>query len=666
MTESDDLRPILAEIAKDVSGRGNSRRALGAFKAYGRCLGPLAAPYVRDGFLDEDTALPRFFSETATLHLAVSLIPQWCAAHDFGRAEGFWDIHPEARFFSWYEIPKPLLIKIRGWATAHSDISDVLQAVTLAAENSLAGLRRRSLGEFFTPTEIADHLVNLVDYDPLTVGEHKVADPACGSGNLLAAVAAKIVQAAESGSLAPTTVVSGLNHNICGFDIQPIAVLLTRLQLLLAGFPILKRLGSSKTNVYEALSFPYVRLRDPLCAPEDLWDLFAPFDTIVGNPPFLKVTKDRLPFIEHYQSILAGQPNLYQLFLWWAIKASRPGGRVAFLVPQPIRAGHYLRKLREEIANTCEITAITCFADRVGVFDSVDQQMMVLALRKSVEDTEKSGVTVRVSANGRSLEHVQALDIDQDHVIWTQENSPIWCVSDRIVDYSILAKVRKRKPALGKAKAFEVLNGGFVWNQHKDRLGPTEEDNALPLISSASIAIYRFTFPPTDKRVSGRLFVDATQPISEPIHSSRGILLKRTTPRKARGRRIVAALLSDDFLAEYPIYFVENHVNLIRATQSGAPERELIGLCAWLNSKLANFVFSMMNGSSHLSKFELELIPAPMSLLAELGDRAIHLLTSPTERQREILRQIDETAFKFFGLSPEESQRITQIVSPAI
>lgn len=666
MTKRDSLQSILTEIAQNVAAKGNSRNAVRSFDAYRQCLEPLVQPYVHNGFLDEDKALPRFFSETATLHLAVSLITQLCAVHRFGRAEGFWSTYSEARFFSWYRIPEKLSSKIRDWVVVHSNIGDVLQAVALTAEASLTGLRRRSLGEFFTPTEIAKHLVNLIDYDPLTVCEHKVADPACGSGNLLAVVVAKIVQAAESGSLAPTTAISGMNHNICGFDIQPIAVLLTRLQLLLASFPILKRFGSSKTNVYEALSFPHVRLRDPLCAPEDLWDLFAPFDTIVGNPPFLKVTKDRLPFIEHYQSILAGQPNLYQLFLWWAIKASRPGGRVAFLVPQPIRAGHYLRKLREEIANTCEITAITCFADRVGVFDSVDQQMMVLALRKSAEDTERSGVTVRVSANGRSLEHVQALDIDQDHVIWTQQDSPIWCVSDKIVDYSILAKVRKRKPALGNAKAFEVLNGGFVWNQHKDRLRPTEEDNALPLISSASIAIYRFTFPPTDKRVSERLFADATQPISEPIHSSRVILLKRTTPIKVRGRRIVAALLSDDFLAEYPVYFVENHVNLIRATQSGAPERELTGLCAWLNSRLANFVFSMMNGSSHLSKFELELIPAPMSLLAELGDLATCLLTSPIEKQREVLRQIDERTFSFFGLSPEESQRIIQIVSPAI
>jgi len=666
MTKPENLQNILTEIAQDVASKGDSRIAAEAFDAYRRCLEPLAEPYVRNGFLDEDKALPRFLSETATLHLAVSLIPQLCTVHSFGRTEGFWDIYPEARFFSWYKVPEALLSKIRNWAIAHSDIGDVLQAVALAAEGSLAGLRRRSLGEFFTPTEIAQHLVALTNYDPRMITEHKVNDPACGSGNLLAAVVTQTVEATQSGSLDPVAAISGMNLNISGFDIQPIAILLTRLQLLLASLPILKCSGLSDTNVYETLSFPCVQLRDPLSTPEDLWDLFAPFDIVLGNPPFLKVTKKQLPFVTHYEDILAGQPNLYQLFLWWAIRATRVGGRVTFLVPQSMRAGQYLRKLRREIANTCEMTAITCFVDRTGVFDSVDQQMMILALRKLTEGSKRADVAVQISANGQSLARRSALKVGQDQLVWMQEDKPIWCISNEMMDYAILAKVCEGQPVLGRSKEFKILNGGFVWNQHKERLRSTESDNTLPLISSASIGVHQFTFPPSGKRVSQRLFADATLPITEPIHKTRPILLKRTTPRKARGRRIVAALLSDDFLAKYPTYFVENHVNLIRATQRSTADRYLSGLSAWLNSRLANFIFSMMNGSSHLSKFELELVPAPMPLLGELSDLTNTLLTSPTEKRSRILDQIDERAFKFFGLSPEESQRVIQVVPPAI
>jgi len=666
MAESDNLHSILTEIAQDVANKGGSRIAVGAFEAYKRCLEPLAEPYVRNGFLDEDMAPPRFFSETATLHLAVSLISQWCAVHGFGRAEGFWDIYPEARFFSWYKIPKALSLRIGDWAIAHSEIGDLLQAVTLGAESSLAGLRRRSLGEFFTPTEIARHLVALTRYDPLTIRERKIADPACGSGNLLAAVVAKTLQAVQSGSLDPTVAVFGLNRNIYGFDIQPIAILLTRLQLLLASLPILKHAGSSHANVYEAFPFPNVQLRDPLSNPEDLWDLFAPFDIVLGNPPFLKVNKDRLPFVGKYEEVLAGHINLYQLFLWWAIRATRSDGRVVFLVPQSIRSGQYPSKLRQEIANTCEMTAITGFVDRTGVFDSVEQPMMIVALRKLTAGSQKSNVDVRIDANGRSLEHSSALNVGQEQVVRMQNGMPIWSVSNERLDYDVLAKACKEQTVLGETEEFRILNGGFVWNQHKERLKSAESENTLPLLSSASIGVQRFTFPPPDKRVSKRLFVDATPPLPGPTYKSASILLKRTTPRIMRGRRIVAAMLPDDFLEEYSAYFAENHVNIILPRQSSTPNYRLLGLCAWLNSRLANFAFGMMNVSSHLSKFDLSLIPVPISLLAGLADLVTNSLGSPIEEQRERLDQIDEHIFRFFGLSPEESQRVLQITPPAI
>jgi adenine-specific DNA-methyltransferase len=665
MTETENLPNILAEIAQDVANKGGSRIAVGAFEAYRRCLEPLAEPYVRNGFLDEDMALPRFFSETATLHLAVSLISQWCAVHGFGRAEGFWDIYPEACFFSWYKIPKALSSRVGNWAIAHSDIGDVLQAVTLAAESSLAGLRRRSLGEFFTPTEIAQHLVALTDYDPLRIPEYKVADPACGSGNLLAAVVAKTVQAVQSGSLDPTVAISGINSNIYGFEIHPIAVLLTRLHLLLASLPILRYPGLSETNVYETLSFPHVQLRDPLSAPEDLWDLFAPFDIVLGNPPFLKVAKDRLPFVGKYEEVLAGHINLYQLFLWWAIRATRSDGHVVFLVPQSIRSGQYPSKLRQQIANTCEMTAITGFVDRTGVFDSVEQPMMIVALRKLTGGSQKPNVDVRIDANGQSLEHSSALNVGQEQVVRMQNGTPIWSVSNERLDYDVLAKVCEEQTVLGEAEEFRILNGGFVWNQHKERLKSAEGENTLPLLSSASIGVYQFTFPPFDKRVSRRLFVDATPPLPGPVHTSATILLKRTTP-KIRGRRIVAAMLPNDFLTKYPAYFAENHVNIILPKQSSTPNYHLLGLCAWLNSRLANFAFGMMNVSSHLSKFDLSLIPVPISLLAGLGDLVTNSLGSPVEEQRETLDQIDKHIFRFFGLSPEESQRVLQIIPPAI
>lgn len=662
MADCNGLQDILSKIAEDVAERSNTQVAADAFDAYWQCLKPLAKPYVRDGFLEKDKALPRFLSETATLHLAVSLIPQWCTAHGFGHAEDFWSIHHEARFFSWYETPQPLLSSIRTWATAHSEIDDVLQAMVLAAENSLVGLRRRSLGEFFTPTKIAQHLVSLAGCDLLTLSRHTVADPACGNGNLLAAVVANTVQAVASGLVDPDVAIADLGRHVYGFDIQPIAVLLTRLQLLLVSLPILRDSRLRDQNIYEVLSFPYIQLRDPLSSPESFWDLFAPFDIIVGNPPFLKAVKRQMPSVANYEEILAGQPNLYQLFLWWAIRATRTGGRIAFLVPQSIRAGQYLRRLRQQITQTCEITAITSFADRTGVFDSVDQQVMIVALRKSAATSHESPIAVRVSANGQSLGNLPTLNVPQHQLVRAQDDAPVWCVSSERTDYAIMARVCDGQRVLKNAKEFKILNGGFVWNQHKENLRSVEMEGSLPLVSSASLGVHQFVFPPSDQRVRERLFVHSGPPLAEPIYENRTVLLKRTTPQKLQGRRVVAATLPDAFLIKYPCYFVENHVNLICMSEADTHEQCLLGLAAWLNSRLANFIFGMMNGSSHLSKFELELMPAPKPMLAELGNIASSLPDCSATERHEVMALIDKFTFEFFGLSPDECRRIAQVV----
>jgi adenine-specific DNA-methyltransferase len=668
MTESKTLPSILTEIAQDVASKGDSQVAARAFKAYKRCLESLVEPYVGDGFLDEDKALPRFFSETATLHMAVSLISQWCATHEHqvGRTGGFWDIHEESRFFSWYRTPPDLSAQIRNWVTVHPDIDDMLQAVTLTAEDSLAGLRRHSLGEFFTPTTIAQHLVDLVDYGPRITLDEKVVDPACGSGNLLAAVVGRTAQAVHSGILDPLQAISALNSNTFGFDVQPVAVLLTRLQLLLASLPIWEHSELPGKNVYETLSFPGIRLRDPLSDPDDLWDLFARFDVVVSNPPFLKVTKSRLPFVEKYEKVLYGHVNLYQLFLWWAIRATRPDGRLVFLVPQSIRSGQYSSRLRQEITDACDVVAVTSFVDRTGVFDCVEQPMMAIALKKPAAESQKPDVKVRISANGQTLGEIPALTIGQEQVVWTQDGVSTWCVSNERMDYEILAKVFGEHTTLGEMEDFRILNGGLVWNQHTERLKPTGDEDALPLISSASIGVHRFIFPPSDKRVSKRLFVDATSPLPGPVYENTSILLKRTTPKIMRGRRIVATMLLNDFVERYGGYFAENHVNVIVPQQDDATSRQLLGLCAWLNSRLANFAFGMINVSSHLSKFDLSLIPVPISLLTELSSLAERLADNlPDEQIKETLERIDEKVFVFFGLSSKESQRVRQVVPSA-
>jgi adenine-specific DNA-methyltransferase len=656
MKDFKHLHEVYKSLLKDIDLRSVGHDAKIAFQAYWETVNNFAGPYVQDGFLEKERAQARFLSETAVLHLLLSLVSSWCNTQTDFFKEKFFQNNPEAYHYFWYSPPERYTNEVGEWGKIHNQCDP--HVVALTADNSLAGVRHRVLGEFFTPIDISNHLLSLSAFDPTLITKKKVCDPACGSGNLLSTVVIQVTEAVRSGRINPHTALECIDKNIIGFDIQPIAILLTRLQLLLASMPNLQKVGEKNEDILDKLRLSNIKLYDPLRMPEKQAEIIANFDLVLGNPPFLKVVKNKLTFISQYEEVLNGQPNLYQLFLWWAIKATKPGGSISFLLPQSIRSGQYFHKLRRKISELCDITAVTCLVDRTGVFDTVNQQIMAINLRKVGLRRKNTQVIVRVNPNGHTLNQVNGIYLKQAQVVRTQREIPIWCISDYLIDYKIMERVCRSLPTLKDTGYYTVVNGGFVWNQHKDKLLTEENNNSSPLVSSCSIGIHDFIFPPFTKKVSQRLFVDRTQPIAEPIYTQVAILLKRTTPKKFKGRRIIATLLPRYFLDRHPKYFAENHVNLILSLEQD--EELLLGLVAWLDSRLANFIFGMINGSSHLSKFELEILPLPVSLLAELNK-----LVAPLYQGNQVplcrttvMNTIDEYIFNAFALSKVERHRL--------
>ena len=48
----------------------------------------------------------------------------------------------------------------------------------------------------------------------------------------------------------------------------------------------------------------------------------------------MSVKKDHITHINAYEDILSGHPNLYTMFLWWAVRSAANDGMISFLLPQ--------------------------------------------------------------------------------------------------------------------------------------------------------------------------------------------------------------------------------------------------------------------------------------------------------------------------------------------
>jgi SAM-dependent methyltransferase len=150
---------------------------------------------------------------------------------------------------------------------------------------------RHSLGEYYTPDWVAELTLHELGYE----GEFKtrLLDPACGSGTFLIQAIAKIRQrfarSPESCPGAEKGLLEAILRNVVGFDINPLAVLASRTNFLIAIRDLLKFGGEIELPVF---------LADSVSTPTEYEDLFTSTSPVARvpcaaiKPPFLLVPRE--------------------------------------------------------------------------------------------------------------------------------------------------------------------------------------------------------------------------------------------------------------------------------------------------------------------------------------------------------------------------------------
>ncbi|ELZ34410.1 type i restriction-modification system methyltransferase subunit [Halogeometricum pallidum JCM 14848] len=232
---------------------------------------------------------------------------------------------------------------------------------------------RRAFGRYDTPPGLAELAVESVrGGGPNEFDDALVLDPGCGAGAFLAAAARAKRDAFAAGDAPdsdtdrdadPATVARRIAESVRGFDVNPVAVRASRLALVLALRPLLRRDGVSSFA-------PRVVLADATEATADDAPLDgARADVLLGNPPWLTWdsltprVKDRwregpmadpaLDLFPHRgREARLGHANddLSVPYAWTCVhRFLRDGGRAAFVLKRDLMtgpAGELLRRRR--------------------------------------------------------------------------------------------------------------------------------------------------------------------------------------------------------------------------------------------------------------------------------------------------------------------------------
>ena len=293
------------------------------------------------------------------------------------------------------------------------------------------------MGEFYTPDEVIDYILDSVEYTPNKAIENKeLIDPACGSGGLLvratrrliARFAVKFEKATPKEAmdnkrwkdvyerLTPKEceeIINTVSMHIHGFDINPFAVNITEMNLLFQiidlYFKAAKENKSFKVprfKVYETDSLEidsnqhnltqfYEDTGKNLAKDKEVTDELKKkkYDFVVGNPPYVRTHEQELlkkRIIKDFDEVVEGQFDLFIPFVKLGYDFLKVDGKLSYIISNKLLSNDYAVKLRKFLIENATIQEIIDSSEVEWFSASVYPVIFV------IKKTDKAGTKMNI------------------------------------------------------------------------------------------------------------------------------------------------------------------------------------------------------------------------------------------------------------------------------
>ena len=245
---------------------------------------------------------------------------------------------------------------------------------------------KKENGVIFTPTWVADFMVEEVLSGQKLTGKEKILDAGCGEGVFT------IIVAKEFAKLTGKSLKKVIEENIYFIDISKEHIIKTK-----------ENLQSLTENKISKFNF----IIDDFC----FHNFREKFDFIIGNPPYVRIQnlnerKDQLQ--KNYITALSGSIDLYFCFFEQALKILSEKGKISFITPNSHFHSAAGKKLRNLILP--HITKIINF-DHYQVFKDATAYTAITFLQK-----EKSNEFLYAENFKNNFVNIEFKKISADHM----------------------------------------------------------------------------------------------------------------------------------------------------------------------------------------------------------------------------------------------------------
>ena len=243
---------------------------------------------------------------------------------------------------------------------------------------------KKELGQVFTPSDIVSKMITLSDYENNCI-DKKVLEPSCGDGAFLVQIVEKLILSCKEKDFTDEEIVKQIANNIYAVEIDEVFYKKAIENVL----KITDKYGLKDVdfNIY---------CQDTLLTP-----FTEKFDYIIGNPPYVKVKKDKYKDIK----FLKGNTDMYIAFFSFCINLLNEDGKLCFITPNSYIKNSSQKEFRKYLLDEDLIRYIYNF-ESFKVFEGFDTYTAITLLQKNdskILDYNTASISKQISYDSLEL-----------------------------------------------------------------------------------------------------------------------------------------------------------------------------------------------------------------------------------------------------------------------
>ena len=358
------------------------------------------------------------------------------------------------------------------------------------------------------------------------------------------------------------------------------------------------------------------------------------YRVILGNPPWgYRFSAGEQQYLrEHYRCVSGSVTESFALFLECSFRHLAAGGFLSFIVPEAVLNVRCHAPVREFIMERSSIRYLAALGD---IFPGVQCPSVILGLENTGKPLDTAGM--RVETLGESFVIRESRPVSREEFSFLMNDARS----------RVIARLESCPGALRLAGNADFALG-IVTGDNRRHIHAVPRQDSEPILSGTMI--FRYGFRPRDKQLVFR---------PEEFQQCARTEYYRA-PEKLIYRFISRELV---FAYDNQKTLSLNSANIVIPRVPGLSVKYVLAV---LNSRMAQFYFSLKFNSLKVLRSHIEAIPLPPAApvvqeeIAALGDRlSIASRTSPEEAQT-LYEVIDSRIAALYGLSEEEYRTIRE------